>query len=631
MPFSAIHFFVQDDVPAETVEKVLALLQERHVSPINPETFTGTLPHLPDDALLVCLLDDHRFARLWQGASERPVTLLPLPWSGNPLTRKALGLEGDFADLLARLDAGRFASRTSLLLADGEPVLTAVRIGSVPELPGSPFLQRLRRFFRSLLFLHLSPFILTTAKEQRIELAALSIEAAEESVMYRQHPEIFDGEPAQGRVTALIHAPASLLALFQRLFLKRVATGHAHGIGYVRSRRLVIESTGGPLPCLIDGLPRQAAAITLEDMATQCRVPMALDSLQKAEDKENIRITAVPTGSEAVEFFTRRTLPLLPIAPEAQFAELFTQLRRSATTDSVFLVLMFLSILLATIGLYQNSGPVIIGAMILAPLMAPIVSLSMGLVRFDHMLLRNSSRTLLIGTALALALAALFAWSMPLAHLTDQIRARLNPNLLDLGVAIVSGIAAAYAYAKEELAKSLAGVAIAVALVPPLGVAGIGIGLGNLHLFNGAFLLFLTNLVGIVFAAGTTFYLLGFASLRYARTAFFYKLLILALITIPLAISTQALIEENRIYRQFAALSPMTLNGVTVRFELLDVTVGKQGTVARVRMILPRNGYHTFDRDTAVRRLQQELHSNIVLQVEELFPLEPRMDANGRE
>ncbi len=631
MAYSALHFFVQDDVPDETVEAVLAILQEHHVSPINPETFAEPLPHLPDDTLVVCLLDDPRFARLWQASSERNITLLPLPWSDNPLTRQALGLEGDTEQLLARLETGDLAIRTSLLLADGEPVLTSVRIGTMPELPGKPVLQRLHRFFRSLFFLHLSPFALITGKEQRIELAALSIEAAEESEMYRQHPEIFDGEPTQGRVTALIHAPASLLALFRRLFLKRVATGHAHGLGYVRSRRLRIESPGGALPCLVDGRQKTVDTIMLEDVATRCRVPMALDSLQKAEDKENIRITAVPTGSEAVEFFTRRTLPLLPIAPEAQFAELFTLLRRSATLDSVFLVLMFLSILLATIGLYQNSGPVIIGAMILAPLMAPIVSISMGLIRFDHMLIRNSSRTLLIGTALALVLAALFAWSMPLAHLTDQIRARLNPNLLDLGVAIVSGIAAAYAYAKEELAKSLAGVAIAVALVPPLGVAGIGIGLGNLHLFNGAFLLFLTNLVGIVFAAGTTFYLLGFASLRYARTAFFYKLLILALITVPLAISTQALIEENRIYRQFASLSPMTVDGVTVRFELLDVTVGKQGTVARVRMILPRNGYQIFDRDTAVRRLQQQLHSNIVLQVEELFPLEPRMNANGRE
>ncbi len=622
MPHTAIHLFVQDDVPAEAVEAAVAALARQFGTAPTPETLADPLPALPDGALVVTLIDDDRLARLWHQLADRDVVLLPLPWSGNPLTVAALGLEGTPSELLQQLEDGSLPLRQSLLLADGEPVLGSVRLGAPPALQERGR-ARLRAFFRSLLFLHLRPFTVTTAKGQRTELAALSIEAAEESWMYRHHTEVFDAEPSQGRVAALVLAPSSLLAVFRRLFLKRTARGLVHGVGYVRSRKLTIESNGGPVPCRIDGRSRAVETLELEIQDTACRVPVALPSLARAEDKENIRLDAVPTGSEAVAFFTRRSLPLLPIASEPQFAELFTQLRRNARPGAPFVVLMILSALLATIGLYQNSGPVIIGAMILAPLMAPIVSLAMGFVRFDQMLIREGSRTLLLGVLLALGLAALFAWSLPLAHLTDQIRARLNPTLLDLGVAIVSGIAAAYVHAREELARSLAGVAIAVALVPPLGVAGIGLGLGNGHLFAGAFLLFLTNLVGIVFAAGATFYLLGFASLRYARTAFFYKLLVLLAVTVPLAFSTRALVQENRLYRAFGDVANMTVNGVPVRFELLAVHPGEHGPVARVRLTLPHDAATRLDRDAAVRRLQERLQADIELQVEEHYRFSP--------
>lgn len=620
MSYPAIHLFIQDDVPPETVDGILAALQARYGMPVNPERFSGTLPSLPDEALATCLLDDTRFIDLWQQARERPIVLLPFPWSGNPLTRQAFGLEAEPARLLERLEDGNLAPARFMLLADGQPVLNAVRLGSVPELHGQTGLARLRTFFRTLFFLRMRAFRLTTAKGQRIELAALTLEAAEEAWMARHHPERFADPPLQGRVTALVHAPTSLVSLLQSLFRPRrgrASEALPRGLGFVKSSQLVVEAIGGPVPCRIDGLPRDVERITLEAVPTRCRIPQAMDNLQTAEDKESIRLDPVPTGSEAVEFFTRRSLPLLPIAPEAQFAELFTLLRRQARTGSVYLVLMFLSTLLATIGLYQNSGPVIIGAMILAPLMAPLVALSMGLIRLDTMLMRHSTRTLLAGVLMALALAALFAWSLPLAHLTDQIRARLNPTLLDLGVAVVSGIAAAYAHAREELARSLAGVAIAVALIPPLSVAGIGIGLGNATLFGGAFLLFLTNLVGIVFAAGATFYLLGFTSLRYARTAFFYKLLVLLAVAVPLFFSTQVLIQENRIYRQFASLRSL---GHGERLELLAVRQTPAGPVARVRLILPRARETRFDRDALVRRLQQRLDAAIELEVVAFYP-----------
>lgn len=149
--------------------------------------------------------------------------------------------------------------------------------------------------------------------------------------------------------------------------------------------------------------------------------------------------------------------------------------------------MMILSTLITAFGLYADSAPVIIGAMILAPLISPIVSFSMGLIRYDSNLLKVSFKTILIGTFASLLFASFVSIIIPLKVVTSEISARLTPTLLDLGIAVASGVAAAFAHAKEGIAKSLAGVAIAVALVPPLVVAGVGIGWMDWDVFQEPF------------------------------------------------------------------------------------------------------------------------------------------------
>src|SRR5690606_13657999 len=140
-----------------------------------------------------------------------------------------------------------------------------------------------------------------------------------------------------------------------------------------------------------------------------------------------------------------------------------------------------------------------------------IISLAMGLLRNDQGLLRGSMKSILVGLSIALVTSALVAVLVPLQRITPEIASRLQPSLFDLGVAIASGIAGGYAYAREKVMKSLPGVAIAVALVPPLCVAGIGIGWLDHDMVFGAMLLFLTNLAGIALAAAISFLVLGFA------------------------------------------------------------------------------------------------------------------------
>jgi uncharacterized hydrophobic protein (TIGR00271 family) len=198
----------------------------------------------------------------------------------------------------------------------------------------------------------------------------------------------------------------------------------------------------------------------------------------------------------------------------------------------------------------------------------------MGVVRGDSFFISNSMKTLIYGIATALLFSAIYTTFMPLNVLTDEMRGRLNPNILDLMVAIISGIAGAYANAKSEVAKSLAGVAIAVALVPPLSVTGIGIGWGDVAVSYGSFLLFLTNLVGITLAAAITFLVLGYAPVHRAKKGIVYTTIILSIVTVPLVISFAKAITQNNIIAKLNHFVYIE-NNKKITIEILHVDLNK--------------------------------------------------------
>ncbi|NJL70475.1 MAG: TIGR00341 family protein [Candidatus Competibacteraceae bacterium] len=182
-----------------------------------------------------------------------------------------------------------------------------------------------------------------------------------------------------------------------------------------------------------------------------------------------------------------------------------------------FLVLLSGSTVIATLGLFQNSPAVIIGAMIIAPLMRPLVGLSLATLTADTRLLIRSLMTLLVGTIVGAALATVIAIFLRSLELTPEILGRTHPTLLDLGVAVFAGAVGAYCQANEKLADTLAGVAIAVALVPPLSVVGIGLAFNSIPVWSGAALLYATNLIGITVAGSLVFLLRGYVPLKHAK------------------------------------------------------------------------------------------------------------------
>lgn len=212
---------------------------------------------------------------------------------------------------------------------------------------------------------------------------------------------------------------------------------------------------------------------------------------------------------------------------------LLEQIDQSSSPNISFYAMLSLATAIATFGLLSNSAPAIIGAMIVAPLMSPIIGLSYGAILGVPNLALKSTFAIVTGIFLVVAIAFGCTLAVGLRVVDAEILARTAPSTLDLMVALCSGAAAAFAHARVSIANSIAGVAIAVALVPPLSVVGIGLALGDsavsakaialsdLHhqgsgiaMAKGAFLLFITNIIGIVAAAILIFGLQGYGHWR---------------------------------------------------------------------------------------------------------------------
>ncbi|RLQ21607.1 TIGR00341 family protein [Seongchinamella sediminis] len=542
---------------------------------------------LADASRVLLWLGDEQVRELASLGIERQwrIGLLPHPDAREACT--ALGVKGEPAGLTAHY-RGVEPVAADALSCNGELVFSSVVIGSVLSLRPQDINRRsttwslFRGALRGLGKLSLRRFRLVTAKEQSVDFAALGMVAVahtQSALVSRRFDD--DLSAADGRVSLLAMAPRSIIGylwfVFRLLLPGRISLSRLpDSLALVQSARLQLEAADG-FEYLLDNKPVHARELELEIR------PQALSLLPgpalrgtastSVSSKETLRLNHIPV-SEAARAMSGKHLPLFNHASEEEYRELFVALRDNATASSSYQVLMVLSVMLALAGLYANSAPVIIGAMILAPLMAPIVSFSMGLARSNVNLIRSALKTLVIGIAWGLACAVLLAWLMPFDIATDEMRSRMSPTLLDLFIAVISGIAGAYANAKEEVARSLAGVAIAVALVPPLSVAGIGLGWGDWPMARGALLLLTTNLVGISLAASITFLVLGFAPLTRARKGLAISLLPLALISVPLYIAYDHLVERSRLEERVPAgelrLLDQQVQVATVRVALDD-------------------------------------------------------------
>jgi uncharacterized hydrophobic protein (TIGR00271 family) len=256
---------------------------------------------------------------------------------------------------------------------------------------------------------------------------------------------------------------------------------------------------------------------------------------------------------------------------DAEITSLEKQLEVISKFSLEFVALLTASVVIATLGLFENSAAVIIGAMIIAPLMRPLAGLSLSLLTADILLLQRAAITLVLGTLIGVSIACCLASLLHQIELTPEILARTKPTLLDLGIAFFAGVIGAYCQANKTLADSLAGVAIAVALVPPLSVVGIGLAFGQTDLWQGAGLLYLTNLVGISIAGALTFLCLGYAPPHRAKRGLMISSALVAMLIVPLAISMKSMILQNRLNTEIRQILKQTYTFRNARLRDVEI------------------------------------------------------------
>ena len=246
-------------------------------------------------------------------------------------------------------------------------------------------------------------------------------------------------------------------------------------------------------------------------------------------------------------------------------------LRERAHNDAAmsvnYVVLVIASCLIATLGLLENSVAVIIGAMIVAPLIGPIQSFAYAGLDGDTVLLRKSLLAAVAGALLAVGISWLVATIVALPTYGSEVAARTRPNVLDLAIAIAAGGVAGYARVRPSVASTIAGTAIAVALMPPLCVVGLLLGARAWQEAVGAALLFGTNFLGIALACMIVYVITGRFK-RHSRYALTVTGVVAIALTFPLVESFLEIARESRVEAQ-------------IRKELITNTV----TFKRTRLV----------------------------------------------
>ena len=270
-----------------------------------------------------------------------------------------------------------------------------------------------------------------------------------------------------------------------------------------------------------------------------------------------------------------------------------------------FMIVMACGI--AMLGLLQNSVAVIIGAMLISPLMGPIVQLGMGLATFELRSIRESLRTLLAGVLLALSIAVLIVWMSPLKAATSEILARTEPTFFDLLVAVFSGLAGAYATVTRK-GETIVGVAIATALMPPLAVVGYGIAVGNGSIAGGAAFLFMTNLLAIALSVTIVARLYGFGGSDSPKQTAWQAGVIVAsfvLLSIPLGLALKRIALQSQTELAVRAAVNDAAKGVSGRVSALRVESGNESVAVEAVLLVPTHAAGLQD------RLQRDLAARL--------------------
>ena len=312
--------------------------------------------------------------------------------------------------------------------------------------------------------------------------------------------------------------------------------------------------------------------------------------------------------------------------PESKRDSVYHSVLATSRMDSEYLGMLVLAGLIALFGLLQNSEAVIIGAMLISPLMNPILSAALALLLGDGHLGRKSAAVLGLSVAGVIGITWLVAWASPLKQATPQILSRTNPNLLDLFIAFLSGLAGTLALRGSSASLTIIpGVAIAVAVVPPLAVVGYGLSAHQGSVAGGAFLLFVTNLVSIIISAALVFRLMGFRPREEGekgRLNLFYRMAVSAGILVVLSIPLLQTLRKavNQITLRSDIERTLDVAFKTPHSSVFDFTFAQAGRELTVHATLRTTRYfETPQIDATEESLRKQFGAEAKLEVDQIL------------
>ncbi len=233
------------------------------------------------------------------------------------------------------------------------------------------------------------------------------------------------------------------------------------------------------------------------------------------------------------------------------YDDVISDVYREVEPSTGYFLQLIVANLIALTGLLTNSGPVIIGAMLISPLMSPILNVGFAFITADNFVWKKSLITIVISVTVTILFASTATYLSPLDDATSEIIARTKPNVYDLIVAFLSGIVGAHSICtKKNYLTIVPGVAIATAVIPPLSVTGYGIGVHNFDIAIGGFFLFFTNFVAIIISTCWVFFFYGFRPGLISKVDVSVKkrlvslFIVLCLISVPLIYTLEKSIVE---------------------------------------------------------------------------------------
>ncbi len=299
--------------------------------------------------------------------------------------------------------------------------------------------------------------------------------------------------------------------------------------------------------------------------------------------------------------------------------EIVQLVKQDGGMSSRYAFMVIMSCAIAMLGLLLSSPAVIIGAMLISPLMGPIMSLGFSLCILDAKQMRKSLEAIVIGIILSLAISYFIVFISPITDPTPEIMARTRPNLFDLLVAIFSGFAGGYATIKQKGA-TIVGVAIATALMPPLAVVGYGLATQTWAIAQGAFFLFMTNLLAISLTVTILAKWYGFGAHNGAKHTAWQAVLIVgvfAVLSLPLGLSLMDIAYQSYATKTTKAEINAYFKFANARVSNFNIAFNKAGDVV-VDSLVVTDKYASTAAADIKEKLESLLDKPVILTLDQI-------------